>query len=307
MTRPLLIDTDPGVDDAVAILLALASPELSLRAVCTVAGNVGLAEATANALALLELAGQGEVAVHAGCPRPLLREQVFGRFHDRGGLESVLPRSVRTAAAPHAVQRLIELSHAVEKLTICAIGPMTNLAAALVLDPAIAAAWGRVVIMGGGFRVAGNRTEYAEFNALADPHALRILLASGAEVVMLPLDATHPAIATPARLAALRAAGRFGAVAAALLTLWDRGDPARFGGAGGPLHDPLTVAFLLAPELFRTQRVAVDVDCETPSRYGHTIADWHGQSGRAANATVVTGVDADAFFALLAARLARLG
>ncbi len=308
--RPVVIDTDPGVDDAVAILLALASPEFDLRALTTVAGNIPLADATENALRLLAFAGRPDIPVHAGCPRPLLREQVFGKFHGRGGLGgAMLPPAPQPADPLHAVPALIAMSRAAvaagEKLTICPIGPLTNLAAAIVLDPGVVAGWDQVVMMGGGLRVAGNRTPWAEFNVLADPHAARIVLGSGADVVMMPLDLTHQAMATPERIAALRGAGgRFSELAVSLLTFWDRGDPARFGGPGGPLHDPTTVAYLLAPELFTGQRVHVDVDCEIPERYGHMVADWYGQLDRAPNATAMTGLDAPGFFALLADRLA---
>ncbi|MCW3477872.1 nucleoside hydrolase [Limobrevibacterium gyesilva] len=310
--RPIVIDTDPGVDDAIAILLALASPELELVAVHTVAGNCPLADATGNALRVLELAGRADIPVHAGCPRPLLREQIFGKFHGRGGLGgTVLPAPRQGVAPGHAAQRLIEVSHAARAtgrpLTVCPIGPLTNLAAAIALDPTVAAAWDKVVVMGGGFRVPGNRTPYAEFNILADPHAARMVLNSGADIVMMPLDLTHQAMATPARIERLRAAGgRIAAAVVELLTFWDRGDIERFGEPGGPLHDPTVIGYLLAPELFQGKRVHVDVDCETPERYGHMVADWYGQTDRPANATVMTKLDAEGFFALLTRRLAAL-
>ncbi len=309
--RPLVIDTDPGIDDAIAILLALASPELELQAVTTVAGNCPLSEATPNALRVPELAGREDIPVYAGCPRPLLRDQVFGKFHGRGGLGGdVLPPPRGTAAEGHAVVRLIELSHAArargEKLSICAIGPLTNIATALAMEPEIAQDWQELVIMGGGFAVAGNRTHYAEYNFLADPHAVRIVLNSGAPVVLMPLDLTHQAMATPARIEALRAAGgHIAETVVKLLTYWDRGDIARFGEPGGPLHDPTTVGYLIAPELFTGKKVFVEVDCESPGRYGNVIADWYAQSGHPPNATVMTKIDAAGFFRVLTERLAK--
>ncbi len=307
--RSLVIDTDPGIDDAIAILLALCSPELDLQAVHTVAGNCPLSEATPNAVSILELAGRTDIPVFAGCPRPLIRDQQYGKFHGRGGMGGdVLPPAVGRAAEGHAVVRLIERSLSArardEKLSICAIGPLTNIAAALSLDPSIAQDWQELVIMGGGLRVAGNRTPYAEYNFLADPHAVRIVLNSGAEIVLMPLDLTHQAMATPARIETLRAAGgRLSDIVVRLLTYWDRGDIARFGEPGGPLHDPTTVAYLIAPELFTGQKMYVEVDCETPLRYGHLVADWYGQTDNPPNATVMTGLDAAGFFALLTERL----
>jgi purine nucleosidase len=258
---------------------------------------------------VLELAQRTDIPVHAGCPRPLLRDQIYGKFHGRGGMGGdVLPPPRGTEAPGHAVVKLIERSLTArargEKLSICAIGPLTNIAAALALDPSIAQDWQELVIMGGGFRVAGNRTPYAEYNFLADPHAVRIVLNSGATIVMMPLDLTHQAMATPARIETLRqAGGRFNDIVVRLLTYWDRGDIARFGEPGGPLHDPTTVAYLVAPHLFTGQKVFVEVDCENPARYGHLIADWYGQTGQAPNATVMTKIDAAGFFALLTERL----
>ena len=309
MKRPLVIDTDPGIDDAIAILLALSAPELNLLAVTTVAGNCPLSESTPNALRVLEFAGRPEIPVHAGCPRPLLRDQIFGKFHGRGGLGGdVLPPATGNPAPGHAVPKLIELSHAAratgEKLTIAAIGPLTNIAAALALDPTIAADWRELVIMGGAFQAGGNRTHYAEYNFLADPHAVRIVLQSGANIVMMPLDLTHQAMATPARIEALhQAGGRVAETVVKLLTYWDRGDVARFGEPGGPLHDPTTIVYLLAPHLFTGQNVFVEVDCENPARYGHLLADWHHQTGNPPNARVMTGIDAPGLFALLTERL----
>ncbi len=309
MPRKLIIDTDPGIDDAIAILLTLASQELELVAITTVAGNCPLSEATSNALRILEFAGRTDVPVYAGCPRPLLRPQIFGKFHGRGGLDGeALPSCTGSAAEGHAVAQLIALSRNAqangEKLTICAIGPLTNIATALTMAPDIAQSWQELVVMGGGFAVAGNRTPYSEFNFLADPHAVRIVLGSGAPIVLMPLDLTHQAMATPARIATMQASGgRFALTVAKLLAFWDRNDIARFGEPGGPLHDPTTIGYLLAPGFFGGRSVHVEIDCEFPDRYGHTVADWHCQSGREPNATVMTRLDAPGFFALLTDRL----
>jgi len=308
--RRIVIDADPGIDDAVAILLALASPELEVLAVTTVAGNCPLSETTPNALRVLEFAGRRDIPVHAGCTRPLLREQIFSLVRGRGHItDAILPPPIGNPAEGHAVTKLIDLSHEArgrgEKLTICAIGPLTNIANALAMAPDIAADWREVVIMGGAFAVAGNRTPYAEFNFLADPHAVRIVLNSGAHLVMMPLDLTHQAMATPKRIASIRAAGgRYASTVAKLLASRGPNDLARFGEPGRPLHDPTTIGYLLAPEVFTGHQIFVEVDCENPSRYGHMIADWYGQTRKPPNATVMTKIDVARFFVTLTARLA---
>jgi len=309
--RSLLIDTDPGIDDAVAILLALASPDLELLAVTTVAGNCPLSETTPNALRVLEFAGRRDIPVHAGCSRPLLREQIFSRARGRGQIRGdILPPATGNPMEGHAVTKLIALSREArsrgEKLTICAIGPLTNIANALAMVPDIANDWRELIIMGGCFAVAGNRAPHAEFNFLADPHAVRIVLNSGAPLVLMPLDLTHQAMATPERIASIRAVGgHFALTVAKLLASRGPNDLARFGGPGRPLHDPTTVGYLLAPELFTGQPVFVEADCENPARYGHMIADWHGQTRKPPNATVMTRIDVAGFFDTFTTRFGR--
>src|SRR5262249_28133699 len=231
---PILIDTDPGVDDAVAILLALASPELEVRAILPVAGNVPLATTQVNARKVCELAGRRDIKVHAGCARPLLRDQILGKYSGQGGLGAeTLPEPTMHLAEGHAVDVLIrELGAAARgqapKLTLCTLGPLTNLAVALAHSPDIAGGVERLVMMGGAF-TGGNRTAAAEFNVLADPHAAQIVMASGIPIVMAPLDVTHQALATPKRLEAFRGRGRIAETVLRLLTFYDRNDVARFG------------------------------------------------------------------------------
>jgi purine nucleosidase len=308
--RRLVIDTDPGIDDAIAILLALSSPELEVLAITTVAGNCPLPDCTSNALRVLEFAGRRDIPVHAGCSRPVLRDQVFSRVRGRGRInEAALPPSTAVPREDHAVMKLIALSREArglgEKLTVCAIGPLTNIAHAISLAPDIVEDWRELVVMGGCFAVPGNHTPHAEFNFLADPHAVRIVLNSGAAVLLMPLDLTHQVMATPARIASIEAAGgRYGRTAARLLASRGPNDLARFGEPGRPMHDPTTVGYLLAPELFAGKSVFVEVDCENPARYGHMIADWHGQTRKSPNATVMTKIDVTGFFTTVAARLA---
>ncbi len=311
-TLPILIDTDPGVDDAVAILLALASPELEVRAITAVAGNVPLADTARNARKVCELAGRPDVAVHAGCGRPLLRPQIFGKYASGGGLAGdTLPAPAMPLRAEHAVDVLVsELGRAARgeaaRITVCTLGPLTNLAVALAHSPAIARGIERIIVMGGAFAALGNRSIAAEFNMLADPHAARIVLASGVPVVLVPLDLTFQALATPPRLAALRGLGnRVGEAVFRLLTYTDRSDVARFGVEGGPLHDPTVIGLLLRPDLYSGRPAFVDVECDSPLTLGHTVVDWQGRTGKAPNATVMTAIDSDGFFALLKERLGR--
>ncbi len=307
---PVVIDCDPGVDDAMAILLALGSPEIELRAITTVCGNVPLAGCTANALRILELAGRTDIPVHAGADAPLIGAPIYGRFHGPTGLGGLsLPAPSTTAQPEHAVEKLAsELRRAVEAgkgLTICALGPMTNLALLLKLHPDLKSGIDRVVSMGGAFRSPGNRSLTSEFNVLADPHAARIVYEAGIACVALPLDVTHQAMTTPERCA-LFAGGAPGsplAAAHALLERWARHDPARYGGDGGPMHDPLVTAFLVAPSLFHTAPAGIFVETDSPLCYGQTVADWYGRSG---TALIATKVDADGFYRLLAERIARL-
>ena len=283
--RPLIIDTDPGVDDAIAILLALASPELDLLGICAVAGNVPLAATQDNARRICELAGRPDIPVYAGCPRPMLREQIFGKYSGVSGLGGTQGRR--------------------EKVTICAIGPLTDLGVVFSMRPSVVRGIERLVIMGGAFSALGNRTPSAEYNILADPHAARIVFSSGAPITLAPLDMTFRALAKPEWVASLKALKRrVASVAAELITFYDRNDPERYGEVGGPLHDPTTVAWLLRPEFFTGRDVFVDVDCEGHLTLGHTQADWRGKTGCPANAHVLTGIDAPAFFAFLKERLA---
>ena len=210
MALPIIIDCDPGVDDAIALLLALASPELEVRAVTTVAGNVPGDRTAENARRVLALAGRGDVPVHAGCVGPILGPVMRGKYSGAGGLGgTLLPEAEAPLAAGHAVDVLTaELSAAARAgtpVTVCTLGPFTNLAVALARDPSLAQGIKQIVSMAGAFVAGGNRTPTAEFNVLADPHAAEIVLRCGAPVVLAPLDVTFQALATPTRVAAFRA------------------------------------------------------------------------------------------------------
>lgn len=307
----ILIDTDPGVDDAAAILMALAAPELDVLGVTVVAGNVPLHDAVSNGCAVVGLARRSDVPVLAGAAGPLVREQVFGKYAHIGAFAGrLVERGGIQPAAENAVHFIVRQARAAaaagEPLTLCAIGPMTNIALALIQHPDVARGIGRIVAMAGAFTALGHRTPWAEFNVYADPHAAEIVLQSGVPVVLLPLDATFQALFTEAHFQAFRRGGPAGQALYTLFASVDRSDVARFGRPGGPIHDAMTIAWLLRPDLFtrRDAFVGVTVAGATP---GHTYADFGGSLGRTANATVVTGVDEAGFIALLTACIARHG
>jgi purine nucleosidase len=309
--RPIIIDCDPGHDDALAILLALASPEeLEVLAITAVAGNVPLALTEANARKVVELAGRRDVPVHAGCDRPLVRPLVTAEYvHGRTGLDGAdLPAPTIPLADGHAVDALIEWLRArrAGTVTLCPTGPLTNVALALLKAPDIAPRIGQIVLMGGAIG-EGNVTPAAEFNIYVDPHAAKVVFEAGVPLVMHGLDVTHQALVTPARLAAIRALGTpVSAAVTGLLEFYGIYDQTRRGRPGAPLHDPCTIAWLLRPELFSGRACHVAIETHGEHTLGRTVIDWSGRTDLPANATVIDQIDADGFFALLTDRLARL-
>jgi purine nucleosidase len=299
---PLLIDCDPGTDDAVALLLAFAAPEaFDVRAVTTVGGNVPLDLTTSNARRIVELAGRRDVPVAAGCPGPILRRlETAAHVHGEDGLAgAALPPPTLPAAAAHGVDLIIDAARRIDGLTLAVTGPMTNLAVALVKAPDIARRIDAVVFMGGAFG-AGNATPHAEFNVYVDPHAAAVVLGSGIPLTMIGLDVTRQVLATPGRTAAIQAKPVPPAQAvAAMLAHGLR----RTGGAGAAMHDPCVIARLMRPALFGGRPARVAVETEDPVTLGRTSVDWADPQP---NCTVLDTVDADGFFALLMERLARL-
>lgn len=309
--RRIIIDTDPGQDDAVAILLALASPELEVLGITAVAGNVPLAFTQKNARMICELAGRPEVKVYAGAVRPLVRRLVTAEHvHGRTGLDGPqLPEPTMPLQETHAVDFIVETLLAEEpgSVTLCPLGPLTNIAAALNRAPEIAGRIREIVLMGGGFFEGGNVTPAAEFNIYVDPHAAEIVFASGIPIVMMPLDVTHKALTTAKRVAAFRALGTsVGVATAEMLEFFERFDEEKYGSDGGPLHDPCVIAYLLRPDLFRGRLCNVAVETSSEITMGMTVIDWWGVTDRPKNAMVMGDVDADGFFALLTERLGRL-
>lgn len=310
--QQIIIDTDPGQDDAVAILLALASPEeLEVLGLTCVAGNVALEHTTRNARVICELAGRTDVPVHAGCDRPLGGDAVTAEHvHGTTGLDGpYLPEPEMPLQKAHAVDFIIETVRARPEgtVTLVALGPLTNIATALQTAPDIAAKLREIVVMGGAQHVAGNVTPHAEFNMHVDPEAADIVMRAGIPLTLAPLDVTHKVLVTPPRNAALRAIGTpVGRAVADLTGFIDRYDPDRFGEAGVPLHDPCTIGWLLRPDLFRSSKVNLTVETDDDETRGKTVMDWPGAGGRAPNATMLHDIDAEGFFEFLMERLSRL-
>jgi len=312
MTRqPIIIDTDPGQDDAIAILLALASPELEVLGLTTVAGNVPLALTSRNARIVLELANRREVPVYAGADRPLLRPLVTAEFvHGKTGLDGpVLAEPTMAMADGHAVDFIIRTVMAREPgtVTLCPLGPLTNIALALAREPQIAPRLKQIVLMGGGGFEGGNITPVAEFNFFVDPHAAALVFKSGVPITMAPLDVTHQALTTRKRVAAIRAIGNhLGETVAQWMEFFERFDEQKYGQEGGPLHDPCVIAWLLRPDLFTGRDCFVQIETSSELTMGQSVIDWWGVTGKPANARVLGGIDADGFYALIAERLATL-
>lgn len=312
MPRRIIIDTDPGLDDAVAILLALAAPdELEMLGIIAVAGNLPLAQTERNARRVCELAGRRDVPVFAGCARPLLRPLATAeRIHAETDRERLLlPEPTMPLQAQHGLDFLIETLRSAEPgaITLCALGPLTNIAMALVKAPHVAAKIRELVVMGGACFELGNVTPAAEFNIHLDPHAAAIVIDSGVPITMIPLDVTLQVLSTPPRVAALRALGnRCGVAVAALLTSFEENRRMHFGARARALHDPSVIAYLLHPTLYQGREVNVAIETESLLTMGMTVVDWWAVTGRKANARFMTAVDAAGFYELLTEKLARL-
>lgn len=311
MIRKIIIDTDPGQDDAVAILLALASPELEVLGITAVAGNVPLALTQKNARIICELAGRRDIKVFAGCDAPLVRSLVTAEHvHGKTGLDGPdLPDPMMPLGPGHAVDFIIETlrSEPAGTVTLCPLGPLTNIATAFTRAPDIIGRVQEIVLMGGAYFEVGNITPTAEFNIYVDPEAAEIVFKSGAPMVVMPLDVTHKALVTKARNDAFRAIGtRVGHAVAAMTDFFERFDKEKYGSDGAPLHDPCVTAYLLAPDLFSGRHINVEIETASPLTRGMTVADWWRVTERKPNALFIGDIHADGFFQLLTERLARL-
>jgi len=307
LTTPIILDCDPGHDDALALLLALASPEIELIGVTTVSGNQTLDKTTANALRLLELADRTDIPVAAGADAPLVRERFVADYvHGETGLDGPdLPPAQTTIIDGHAVDFIAdELRARGGKLTLVPTGPLTNVALLFALHPD--ARPERIVLMGGAI-AEGNVTPAAEFNIWADPEAARRVFESGIDVTMVGLDVTHQALVMHAHTERLRTAGRVGKVAAELLDFYGRFHEEQYPELGGsPVHDAVCIALVAKPELLEVKPAAIHVDCGWEQGRGRTNVDLRGRTGWERNAHVATGIDADAFAELLVERIGSL-
>jgi purine nucleosidase len=311
MRRRIIIDTDPGLDDAVAILFALAAvDELEVIGIVTVAGNLPLFETERNARRICALARRPELPIYAGCERPLLRPLATAdRIHNDPRLEAVLPEAAMPLQAQHGVDFLIETLRSADlsTTTLCALGPLTNIAMALVKAPEVVGKVCELVVMGGACFQLGNVTPAAEFNIHVDPHAAAIVIDSGIPITMIPLDVTHQLITTELRLTALQALpNRCGKAVAELLAVFERNRRAKFGERAKALHDPAVIGYLLRPDLYDGREVNVVIETDSPLTVGMTVVDWWGVTGRPVNARFLNTVDADGFYSLLTDKLGSL-
>ena len=310
--RKIIIDTDPGQDDAVAILLALASPdEFQVLGITAVAGNVPLRLTERNARIICELAGRPDIKVFAGCDAPLRRKLVTAEHvHGKTGLDGPqLLDPVMPLQEQHAVDFIIETlrREPAEQVTLCPLGPLTNIAAAFQKAPDIVSRVRQIVLMGGAYFEVGNITPAAEFNIYVDPEAADIVFKSGAPLVVLPLDVTHKALTNRKRVEAFRALGTEpGRMVAEWTDFFERFDMQKYGSEGAPLHDPCVIAYLLRPDLFTGRHINVAIETQSELTLGMTVADWWGVTDREANALFIGGIDAEGFYALLTERLGRL-
>ena len=311
--RKVIIDCDPGQDDAVGLFLAMSSPdELDILGITTVAGNVPLGLTQRNARMMCDIAGCKDLPVCAGCERPMVLEPITAEYiHGNTGIDGVDVFEPDTPLQDsHAVDFIIETLLAADKGTVTLVptGPMTNIATAIQREPAVLDSVQEIVAMGGAMREGGNRSPSAEFNVLVDPHAADIVYNTGKPVTAMGLDVTHQVLSTRERVARLRAVDNAVAVATAdMLSFFHRYDTKKYGSEGAPLHDPCTVAWLLRPDLFATRRCNLSVEKESELTLGHTAVDFWHVTDRPHNVDWVYEVDADGFYDLLIERLARFG
>jgi len=311
MARPIIIDTDPGQDDAVAILVALAAPELDVVGITTVAGNVPQPLVTMNALKLCELVGRIDVRVFAGADQPLERELYTAEYvHGPTGIDGAdLPKPVTTVSGKDAIDFIIEscLAAGDDGITLCPVGPLTNIASAIAREPTIIPKIREIALMGGGFFQGGNTTPVAEFNIYVDPDAAAIVFRSGVPITMFPLDVTHKALVLPEDLDRIRAIGTpVSAAVAGMLDFYERHDVEKYGIPGGPLHDPCVVAYLIEPSLFSGKACRVEIETDSELTIGQTVVDWWGVTGATPNAMVMSDVDRQGFIDLVVEHIARL-
>jgi inosine-uridine nucleoside N-ribohydrolase len=306
--KPVILDVDPGHDDAVALMMACGSPDLDLLAVTTVAGNVSLEKTTRNALRVLSLLGHTHVPVAAGAAAPLRRSlRTAENIHGESGLDGPeIPEAGFEPDDRGAVELIADtLRAAAEPVTLVPVGPLTNVATLLREHPGLKEKIAHVSLMGGSIGL-GNTTPAAEFNIFVDPEAAREVFDSGLQITMSGLDVTHQAGAGPEERERLRAVGGIGRLVAGFLDFFAATYEGVFGFDAPPLHDPVAVAAVLEPSLLKTRPMCVDVECESDLTRGETVCDFYGVTGKPPNARVGVELDRDGFFELLYGSLKRL-
>jgi purine nucleosidase len=312
MPRKIIIDTDPGQDDALAILLALASPDdIDLLGIVAVAGNVPLSLTSRNIRVVCELAGRRDVPCFAGSDRPLVRPlRTAEHVHGKTGLDGAdLPEPTMPLDPRHGVDFIIDTlrTHEPGTVTLCPLGPLTNIAAAFRRAPDIVDRVQEIVLMGGAYFEVGNITPAAEFNIFVDPEAAETVIKSGARITMIPLDLTHKALTSKARIEAFRHMGtRVGTAVAGWLDFFERFDVQKYGAEGGPLHDPNVIAWLLEPHLYAGRFINVEIETQSTLTLGMTVADWWGVTDRTRNVMFLKDIHTEGFYHLLTERIARL-
>jgi len=310
--QKIIIDTDPGQDDAVAILLALASPdEIEVLGITAVAGNVPLSLTEKNARIVCELAGRPDIAVYAGCDRPLRRKLVTAEHvHGKTGLDGPeLPEPKIRLKEKHGVDFIIDtiMQEPENSVSLCTLGPLTNVASAILKEPKIASRIKQIVLMGGAYFEVGNITPAAEFNIFVDPDAAKIVFEAGIDMVVMPLDVTHKALVTGERNEAFRQLDTSVGIAVAEMTdFFERFDKEKYGSSGAPLHDPCVTAYMIDPTIFSGKKINVEIETISELTLGMTVADWWGVTDRKANTFFIGDLDSERFFSLLTKRLGRL-
>lgn len=311
MAEKIIIDCDPGQDDAVALLLAMSSPEdFDLLGITTVAGNVPLELTQRNARITCEIAGRSDVRVFAGRDRPLVRDLVTAEHvHGNTGIDGVeIYEPDHPLQSAHAADFIIDtiLLEEPGTVTLVPTGPLSNIGMAFEKNPSIVPRIKQIVLMGGAMREAGNHSPSAEFNILVDPHAADIVFRCGRPITAMGLDVTHQVLATKKRVTRIRELGNKAAIATAnMLDFFNRHDTEKYDSLGSPLHDPCTIAYLLKPELFVGKFCNVSIETQSELTMGHTAVDFWRVTGKPGNANWIHTVDADGFYQLLTDRLAR--
>ena len=306
--KKIIIDTDPGQDDAVALLLALASNELEILGITCVAGNVPLSLTSENARKILELTRYTEIPVFAGADRPIKRTLVTAEHvHGKTGIDGpVLEKPKIKLQSKEAIEFIIEtiLSYPKDEITLCTLGPLTNIGLAFQREPRIKTLIKEIIMMGGGFFEGGNITPAAEFNIYVDPEAAAEVLVSGIPITMLPHDVTHKALTSRSRIESFRKIGNKAGIATAeMLDFFERFDVEKYGSEGGPLHDPNVITYLLRPEFYEGKYVNVEIEVGSDLTRGMTVVDWWNVTTRKKNVYYIDKVKDEEFFNFLIERI----